>query len=145
MTNVQAAIGLAQVEQVERFIVLKRRMAAAYRKGLAGVAGLTLPTEKPWARNVYWMYAVLVEDGFGMTRDEVMARLKTAGIDTRTFFIPVHKQPLFAEDPAYRALSLPVSEELGEKGLYLPSGLALTAAQINAVCRAIRRIRKMGT
>jgi perosamine synthetase len=145
MTNVQAAIGLAQVEEIDRFIAIKQRMAAAYRKSLAGITGLTLPVEKSWARNVYWMYAVVVEDSFGMRRDDLMARLKDAGVDTRTFFIPVHKQPLFADDAAYRDVSCPVSEELGEKGLYLPSGLALTAAQIETVCRAIRRIHEAGS
>jgi perosamine synthetase len=141
MTNVQAAIGLAQLEEIERYIALKRKMAAAYRAGLAGVRGLTLPAEMPWARNVYWMYAVLVEDDFGLTRDEFSARLKDAGIDTRTFFIPVHKQPVFAGDPVYRGLTFPVSDELSKKGLYLPSGLALTRVQIDDVCRAVKKIR----
>jgi perosamine synthetase len=140
MTNVQAAIGLAQVEEIERFIEMKRKMAAAYRRGLAGVSGLTLPAEKSWARNVYWMYAVVVEEEFGMSRDALMTRLKEEGVDTRTFFFPVHKQPVFARDEAYRGVSCPVAEELAEKGLYLPSGLALTRAQIETVCRAVRRI-----
>ena len=117
-------------------------MAASYGKGLAGVRGLTLPKEKPWARNVYWMYAVLVEEEFGLSRDDVMAKLKEAGIDTRTFFIPVHEQPVFAKDKTYRGLRFPVSEELSKRGLYLPSGLALTQAQIKEVCGAIKKIHK---
>jgi perosamine synthetase len=137
MTNVQAAIGLAQLEEIDRFIVLKQKMAAAYRRRLGGISGLTLPEEKAWARNVYWMYAVVVEDEFGMTRDALAAALKQAGVDTRTFFIPVHRQPLYAKDKAYRGVRCPVSDELGEKGFYLPSGLALTAAQIRTVCAAI--------
>jgi perosamine synthetase len=141
MTNVQAAIGLAQLEEIDRYIGLKQKMAAVYGEGLAGVRGLTLPEEKPWARNVYWMYAVLVEEEFGMSRDELAARLKIAGVDTRTFFIPVHRQPVFAEDSAYKGLSFPVSDELSKKGLYLPSGLALTRTQIRDVCRAIKKIR----
>jgi perosamine synthetase len=140
MTNLQAAIGLAQLEEIDRFIALKQRMAAAYARGLAGISGLRLPVEKPWARNVYWMYAVVVENGFGMSRDELMSRLKEAGVDTRTFFIPVHRQPVFAGDPAYGGVSCPVSEELAEKGLYLPSGLALTPGQIKTVCRVLREI-----
>jgi perosamine synthetase len=141
MTNVQAAIGLAQLEEIDKYIALKRRMAAAYNKGLAGIAGLTLPVEKPWARNVYWMYAVLVEDAFGMSRDALMAALKDAGIDTRSFFVPVHEQPVFARNKAYRGLKFPVSTELSHKGFYLPSGLALTRAQINEVCGALRKIK----
>jgi len=141
MTNVQAAIGLAQLEEIDRFIALKQKMAAAYRRGLAGIAGLTLPEEKAWARSVYWMYAVVVEDGFGMSRDALAAALKQAGVDTRTFFIPVHRQPLYAKDKDYRGVRCPVSDELGEKGFYLPSGLALTAAQIKAVCAAIKALK----
>jgi perosamine synthetase len=116
-------------------------MAAAYRRGLAGIPGLTLPEEKAWARSVYWMYAVVVEDDFGMSRDALTAALKQAGVDTRTFFIPVHRQPLYAKDKDYRGVHCPVSDELGEKGFYLPSGLALTAAQIKAVCAAVKAAR----
>ena len=141
MTNVQAAIGLAQLEEIDRFIARKRKMAAAYKRQLSGVAGLTLPAEKPWARSVYWMYAVVVEDAFGMSRDALAAALKQAGVDTRTFFIPVHRQPLYAKDKAYRGLECPVSDELAEKGFYLPSGLALTPAQIGAVCDAVKAAR----
>jgi perosamine synthetase len=142
MTNVQAAIGLAQLEEIDRFIALKQKMAAAYRKGLAGVPGLILPEEKSWARNVYWMYAVQVGPAFGMSRDELMKRLKERGIDTRTFFIPVLRQPLFSQDPDYAGLTCPVSDELAETGFYLPSGLALTAAQIREVCTAVKAIQK---
>jgi len=141
MTNVQAAIGLAQLEEIERYIDLKQKMAAAYQEGLAGVRGLTLPREMPWARSVYWMYAVLVEEEFGLSRDEFAARLKEAGIDTRTFFVPVHEQPVFAKDKACPGRSFPISRELSKKGLYLPSGLALTRAQIRDICRAIHKIR----
>ena len=141
MTNVQAAIGLAQLEEIDRFIALKQKMAAAYRRGLAGIPGLTLPEEKAWARSVYWMYAVVVEDAFGLSRDALAAALKLAGVDTRTFFIPVHRQPLYAKDKDYRGVRCPVSDELGEKGFYLPSGLALTAAQIKAVCAAVKAAR----
>jgi perosamine synthetase len=116
-------------------------MAEAYRRHLGGVAGLTLPQEKAWARNVYWMYAVIVEDAFGMTRDALAAALKQAGVDTRTFFVPVHRQPLYAKDKDYRGVRCPVSDELGDKGFYLPSGLALTTAQIKAVCAAIKAVK----
>jgi perosamine synthetase len=86
------------------------------------------------------MYAVLVEEEFGLSRDDVMAKLKEAGIDTRTFFIPVHEQPVFARAVAAEGRSFPVSEELSKRGLYLPSGLALTQAQIKEVCSAIKKI-----
>jgi perosamine synthetase len=86
------------------------------------------------------MYAVLVEKEFGLARDEFMNKLKAEGIDTRTFFIPVHEQPVFAKEKEYQGLSFPVAEELSRIGFYLPSGLALTKSQIEEVCRAIIRI-----
>jgi len=141
MTNIQAAIGLAQLEEIDRFIARKRKMAEAYKRGLAGVAGLTLPVEKAWARAVYWMYAVVVEKAFGLTRDELAAALKRAGVDTRTFFISVQRQPVYAKDLEYLGVHCPVSDELAEKGFYLPSGLALTQAQIKAVCEAVKAAR----
>ncbi len=145
MTNVQAAIGLAQLEEIDRYIVIKKRMAEAYQKGLGRVEGLTLPQEMPWAVSVYWMYAVVVEAGFGMSRDDLMAKLRDRGIDTRSFFIPVHEQPVFAADAAARASEFPVSTELSRKGFYLPSGLALTRAEIAEVCRAVKSLRPGAT
>jgi len=141
MTNVQAAIGLAQLEEIDRYIVIKRKMAEAYQKGLGPIEGLTLPKEMPWATSVYWMYAVVVEDGFGLSRDGLMAALKDSGIDTRSFFIPVHEQPVFAASASARANDFPVSTELSRKGFYLPSGLALTRTQIARVCRAVKALR----
>jgi perosamine synthetase len=141
MTNVQAAIGLAQVEEAERFIALKRAMADAYHRGLSDIDGLTLPLEKPWGRSVYWMYAVLVEKSFGLSREDVLERLREKGIDTRTFFVPVHEQPVFHKEFPAGGEAFPVSVELSRKGFYLPSGLALTPEQIGHVCRAVRDVR----
>jgi perosamine synthetase len=141
MTNVQAAIGLAQLEEVEKFIDLKQKMAQAYGERLSALKGLTLPRQMPWARSVYWMYAVLVEKDFGLSRQELMDGLKARGVDTRTFFIPVHEQPLFQKD-TLAAESFPVSTELSHKGFYLPSGLALTLEQIDSVCRAVEAVQQ---
>lgn len=140
MTNLQAAVGVAQLEEIDRFIEIKQKMALTYHELLSGVKGLTLPKEKVWARNVYWMYSILIEEGFGLSRDELMMRLKKGGVDTRTFFIPVHQQPLFKNKEEYRHLSFPIAEELSLKGLYLPSGLSLTQSQIRRVCEEIKKI-----
>lgn len=142
MTNMQAAVGVAQMEEIDRFIEIKREMARKYRELLGNMEGLTLPVEKEWAQSVYWMYSVLVEKNFGISRDEFMQKLREEGIDTRTFFIPVNEQPLFQDNKIYRASSFPVARELSEKGLYLPSGLALTEEQIIQVCNAIKKIKK---
>lgn len=141
MTNLQAAVGVAQMEEIDRFLQIKKKMAHAYSERLRQVGGLTLPVEKKWAKNVYWMYSILVEDDFGLPRDLLMGRLREKGVDTRTFFVPVHRQPVFSSRAGGQKQSFPVSDELSRKGLYLPSGLALTEAQIQAVCEAIENIK----
>jgi perosamine synthetase len=127
LTNVQAAIGLAQCEGVDRKIERKREIASIYAKLLEGV---TLPAEAPWAKNVYWMYGVLVPGD----RDGVMRRMLDRGVETRPFFHPMHAQPVFRGRVEGE---FPVSRDLGARGLYLPSGLGLTRAQQERVARAL--------
>ncbi|MBN1274033.1 MAG: DegT/DnrJ/EryC1/StrS family aminotransferase [Candidatus Aminicenantes bacterium] len=141
MTNLQAAVGVSMLEEIDRFIGIKRKMAAAYDERLQDVEGLRLPEEKHWAKNVYWMYAVVVEEAFGKPRDMLMAALKEEGIDTRSFFIPAHRQFVFLRDWESFDQNFPVSNGLSEKGFYLPSGLALTEEQIDTVCAAVKKIR----
>lgn len=140
MTNLQAAVGLAQTERLPFLVEVRRRNAALYRKRLSGIAGLTLPVEQPDVRNVFWMYALLVEDDFGCTRDELRQTLARRGIETRTMFVPIHLQPLY--HPRFRDRSFPVAEELCRKGLYLPSGPGLTASDIDYVAGEIARAAK---
>jgi perosamine synthetase len=140
MTNLQAAIGLAQTERLEEFVTIRRTNAARYTRQLSKVPGLTLPIERPWARNVYWMYGVVVEDEYGISRDELRRRLARRGIETRTFFIPIHLQPIYYAD--FRGQRYPVSEELCQRGLYLPSGATLTAAEIDYVCEMVSEARE---
>ena len=116
-------------------------MAALYNEELSKIKGLTLPIEHSWAKNVYWMYGILVEKEFGVTRDEFMKKLLEMGIDTRTFFIPMHKQPALKQLGLFKGEKYPVSDEIGRRGLYLPSGLALTEKQIRIVCKTIKDIK----
>jgi perosamine synthetase len=87
------------------------------------------------------MYGILIQDSFGVTRDELMERLRDRGIETRAFFIPVHRQPAFVKMGLFRGEGYPVAEVLSREGLYLPSGSGLTEEQIQEVCGAIREIR----
>ena len=137
MTNIQAAIGLAQLERIDKMIAIRRRNAAHYNRRLAEVTGLTLPPEADWAKNVYWMYSVLVEDDFGPTRDDLQAKLRQAGIETRPFFYPVHTLPMYNTSQ-----SLPVAEDLARRGINLPSGATLTPEQIDYVCDTIIRLSR---
>jgi perosamine synthetase len=139
MTGYQAAMGLSQLGRIEQVVEAKRRVARAYSERLAGTPGLRLPVELPWARNVYWMYAVVLEPDFGMSRDALAAHLKAEGIETRTFFCGMNGQPFLERQEGYRAVPCPVADRLWERGLYLPSSTRLGAAEIDAVAAAIRR------
>ncbi len=142
MTNLQAAVGVAQLERVSTFLAHKRWMAESYRDRLRRIPGLILPIEQQGVRSVHWMYAIRVEPEFGCSRDELMARLRERGIDSRTFFIPMHRQPVFLNMGLFRDERYPVSDHLSETGLYLPSGLTLTEAQIDEVCTSVEAIQK---
>lgn len=138
LTNLQAAIGLAQVERAEEKIELRRRVARVYTGLLQGTADLTLPPEAPWARSTFWMYGILIGPRFGRSRDEVMKLLAERGIETRAFFHPMHRQPMFRGQVAGE---FPVSADLGERGLYLPSGLGLTRDQQERVVKTLLDLR----
>ncbi len=96
MTNLQAAVGLAQMEQIDSFVAARRRNAAEYTRRLATIPGIRTPEEAPWAKNVYWMYGIMVDETqYGMNRDALRVVLADHGIETRTFFIPMHCQPVY--------------------------------------------------
>ncbi|MFQ6014129.1 MAG: DegT/DnrJ/EryC1/StrS family aminotransferase [Anaerolineae bacterium] len=135
LTNVQAAIGLAQLERIEEFVVIKRKNAALYTSLLGDVPGITTPGEAPWARNVYWLYSILVdEERYGMGRDQLAAFLREKGVDTRPFFHPVHTLPPYRQGQRF-----PVAERLARQGLSLPSAVTLKEEEIELVANLIRR------
>jgi len=136
MTNLQAAVGLAQIEQLDTFVSARRRNAQEYTNRLRGIAGLRTPPQAAWAKNAYWMYGLLVDRAsFGMSRDELREALAGYGIETRTFFIPMHCQPIYWE--RFRGQRYPVAERLCRDGLYLPSSSALAVDDIEYVTAAI--------
>jgi perosamine synthetase len=128
MTNIQAAIGLAQLEKIDEYINRRRYNAELYNDLLKGL-NIQLPMEMPWVKNVYWMYAILLQG----KRNAFMEYLKNKGIDTRTFFIPMHKQPMYKEDGDY-----PVADSISARGLYLPSSTGLKEKDIIFICEVIR-------
>ncbi len=141
MTNLQAAVGLAQTEQMSRFIENRRHNAALYTKLLKEIPGIVTPPEAEWVKNVFWMYSILVEDEFGMTRDQLRAYLASRGIETRTFFIPMHLQPIYYE--AFKGQRYPVSEMLCQRGFYLPSASSLTGEQIRYIVEIVRQAHQV--
>lgn len=142
MTAYQAAMGVAQTAKIEKIIEAKRAMGQAYNRLLIQIPGLDLPQEMDWARHVYWMYAIVVRPEFGVTRDELAARLKARGIETRTFFHPINSQPCFKDIAGMRDVPTPVADDLWRNGLYLPSSHTLTPDLIAFVADAVGEISK---
>jgi len=138
MTGFQAAMGSAQFAKIDRIVAEKRRVAHTYNEFLRDVEGLQLPHEAEWARNVYWMYAVVVQPEFGISRDELMKRLREADIDSRTFFCPMNQQPCLQALPEFRAVPCPVADSLWENGLYLPSTYSLSEEVIKQIADVVR-------
>lgn len=141
MTNLQAALGLAQLEQIDGFVQRKRRMGQRYTRLLAGTPGLQLPlAASPQARNIYWVYPLVLDDAVPVDAKAVMARLAQRGIGTRPFFWPMHEQPVLRKMGLFDGERYPVAERLARRGFYIPSGMALTDAQIDASAQALRGV-----
>lgn len=127
MTNLQAAIGVAQLEKIDRTVAKKRHIGALYNKLLKDVDGLQLPVAKTdYADNIYWVYGIVLDDGLPIDADEFMKLLGTEGIGCRGFFWGMHEQPVFKEMKLFGGESYPVAEKLSRRGLYIPSGVNLT-------------------
>lgn len=139
MTGYQAAMGLAQLRKIDRIIGEKRRVAQTYNKYLRDIPGIQTPPEAGWAKNVYWMYAVVVKPEFGGTRNQLMERLKSDGIDSRTFFYPMNQQPCLISLEGFRKTSCPVADALWENGLYLPSTHTLSEETIKSIAESMQR------
>ena len=137
MGNLQAAVGVAQIDQIDRFLKKKRMQGSAYLKGLDKIQGVTLQNVKPWAWPIYWVNGLVLNDDISFDAQELGKRLLERGIQTRPFFWPMHQQPMFHEMGLFKTDYHPVSERLARRGLYLPSGMALTETLIYAVCQAV--------
>ncbi len=139
ITNLQAAIGLAQTERFDELVQARIENARYYNSLLKDVRGITRPPETEGIKNVFWMYSILVEDDFGMSRDKLRERLAQKGIETRSFFIPIHLQPLYSKLFKER---FPVAEDLCRKGMYLPSAPTLKKKEIEFIAQSIKECSK---
>jgi perosamine synthetase len=140
LTNLQAALGLAQIDRMDDIVARKRRIGQAYTERLSEMPGIELQVQQPWARSVYWMYGVVVREETGLDAAEVATRLKQRGVETRPFFLGMHEQPVLRERGLFDGESYPVAERIARQGLYLPSGLGLEEAQIDDVCQAVGEV-----
>lgn len=132
LTNIQAAVGVAQLEKIDNILFSKRKIAERYIKRLFGIKGITLPPNEVWAKNVYWLFSIIIEDDFNITRDELIDHLSKHGIETRPFFPSLHTQPIYKTDNNY-----PVSCAISEKGISLPSFVSINRYEIDKTCDII--------
>jgi len=140
MSNMQAAVGVAQMERWDELVQARVDHARRYIANLKDVPGLVLPPESDDRDNVFWMFGLRVEkDKFGMDRDELRRRLANSAIETRTFFVPMHLQPVFFE--RFKEQRFPVAEQLCAEGFYLPSSAKLTNSEIDFICGVIRKCK----
>ena len=143
MTNLQAALGVAQLEQIEKFILRKREIGKLYTSLLSGHPDLELPVSKTLnAENIYWVYGLIIKETTPFTVNEVCNKLGQAQIGTRPFFYPMHLQPVFQKKGMYLNESYQVAERLSDRGFYLPSGLGLTNEEIVVVANTLIDILK---
>lgn len=135
MTNIEAALGLAQLEKVSWHIQRRREVARLYQKHLNGVKDINFQPEMPWASNVYWMTSLIVNDDAQISRDALREELARCGIETRPFFYPIHTLPM------YRSISnlsaFPVAESLSQRGINLPSSAVLSEDDIAFISNEI--------
>ena len=143
MSNLHAAIGLAQTEKAEDYVKIRRKNNSLYQKYLEGVNGIIFQAEKENVKNVYWMNGIVIDsEKFGMGRDELMEKLKNGGIDSRLFFMGMHRQPSLKKYGCDCSGNYPVSDWLAENGFYLPSGSGLMEEEIKKICDIIRKLGK---
>jgi perosamine synthetase len=145
LTNVQAALGLAQLERADVLVERRRANARRYAERLGGIPGLRLPVERASAKNVHWMFAVTIDpDRFGVSRDDLARELAARGIETRPFFQPMHVQPPYLRARPEERRAFPVADRLAAEGLYLPSSPGLGDDDVAYVSDAIRELARRG-
>lgn len=145
MTNLQAALGLAQLERLDAFIARKRHMGRTYTRLLSGVPGLELPLPATaYADNIYWVYGLVLGEEVPSDAEGMMRQLEERGIGTRPFFWPMHEQPVFRRMGLFEGEHYPVAERLARRGFYIPSGLALTETQMQLVSEGVQQCMSRG-
>ncbi len=143
MSNIQAAVGVAQLEKIEEHLKLKRELGASYQEKLKNVAGLQLPVAKTdYAENLYWVFGMVLDESVPMDAIEMMSKLAKRNVGCRPFFYPMHLQPVFRKMGLFEGESYPVAEKLGERGFYVPSGLTVTEEQREYIAEQLLWILK---
>jgi len=140
-TNLQAAVGLAQLEKLNRFILKKRKIGKIYNKELSNIEAFYTPLDKQdYAKNIYWIYGLVIKRNSNISLSTFMKKLMNEGVETRNFFWPLHQQPILKKMGFFKKIKLPVAEYIARNGLYLPTGLSLTLSQQKFVINKIKKI-----
>ncbi len=143
MSNLQAALGVAQLERLDEFVARKRHIGQRYTELLSDIPGLQLPLPRTdYADNIYWVYGLVLKDEVPFDAEEAMRRLAQYKIGTRPFFWPMHEQPVFRKMGLFDGVSYPVAEKIARRGFYIPSGMALTDEQICRVAQVVVEVFK---
>jgi perosamine synthetase len=140
MTNLQAAVGAAQMTKIDQILKLKRDIAGVYLKGLKDIPEIQLPIEEKWAKNVYWMFNIVLRGKLSGKRREFMAELKKRGVDTREDFVPFNQQKIFIEQRITKPNDCPVINGIYDDGLYLPSGTLISKKELQYVIKNVREV-----
>lgn len=141
MSNIQAALGVAQLERLHEHLQIKRQIGQRYRELLAGIPGIELPpTDQSYAINQFWVFGLMVEDLLGVDARSFAQALAKRNIDTRPFFWPIHLQPVYLRQGMFHGVSMPVAERMARQGLYIPSGIGLRDDEAEVVANMVREV-----
>jgi perosamine synthetase len=141
ITNLQAALGLAQLEQLDKHVTIKRAIGNKYQTLLADTPNIQLPLKRTdYAENIYWVFGLVLNESLTLEAEEVMKQLAKKGIGCRPFFWSMHEQPVFNKMGLFQDEKYPVSEKLGRRGFYIPSGLGLTKEQMEKTIVALKTL-----
>ncbi len=135
ITNLQAALGVAQLERIDELIAKKRKIFKWYKNLLSDLEGIKLNPEMEWAKNVFWMICIVLEGDYGITRDELMRKLKEKGVDTRPFFYPISQMPMYSSGRVNTT-----AYEVSKRGMNLPSGVNLKRKEVQYICETLKTI-----
>ena len=137
LTNVQAAIGLAQVERLPEAVLRHQQVAAWYQEELTGLQGLSWQQHREWARHIWWQFVVVIDEKFAADRDAVLEKLQRSGIDARRLYYPMHQVPIYKDNAGNR--EYPVADYLAARGVCLPTWSGLKREDVHYVCEQLRK------
>ena len=140
LTNMQAAIGLAQVEKIDSLVKRKIEIGQYYLTALKDVPGIQLPVEREWAKNVYWMFGLILDESTGETAESFIKKLRDEGIESRPYFLGMHDQPVFKLKGMFKGELYPVTARIARQGFYIPTGLNLTREMQGQVVKVLYKL-----